>query len=195
MKKLESYLQDLNDFDSPKLELEQYATPPHIAALILNTVNSTYDDLQNKLVADLGCGTGRLLLGSILCGAAHVIGFDIDDEALKGALVNIQEAFEEEVECNDEDTHGPTLKSDIYSRCPQFNLVQIDVASETSDSHWSKMNKMFDTVIMNPPFGTKHNAGIDMRFLNRAIKLSNHTVYSLHKTSTRNVSCLLRFCP
>lgn len=44
---------------------------------------------------------------------------------------------------------------------------------------------MFDTVIMNPPFGTKSNAGIDMKFLKRALKLSNNVVYSLHKTSTR----------
>lgn len=39
---------------------------------------------------------------------------------------------------------------------------------------------------MNPPFGTKHNAGIDMKFLDVAIKLASNTVYSLHKTSTRN---------
>lgn len=45
--------------------------------------------------------------------------------------------------------------------------------------------KAFDSVLMNPPFGTKHNAGIDMRFLETAIKLSNNAVYSLHKTSTR----------
>lgn len=54
-----------------------------------------------------------------------------------------------------------------------------------------------DVVIMNPPFGTKIK-GIDMVFLQKAIqvhilaivlmwKLSNHTVYSLHKTSTRAV--------
>lgn len=38
---------------------------------------------------------------------------------------------------------------------------------------------------MNPPFGTKNNAGIDMEFLEIATKLSLNTVYSLHKTSTR----------
>ncbi|CAH0559625.1 unnamed protein product [Brassicogethes aeneus] len=49
-----------------------------------------------------------------------------------------------------------------------------------------RSNKIFDTVIMNPPFGTKHNAGIDMKFLETAFKLSNNVVYSLHKTSTRD---------
>jgi len=49
-----------------------------------------------------------------------------------------------------------------------------------------KLEKFFDTVIMNPPFGTKKNAGIDMKFLEIAIKLSSNTVYSLHKSSTRD---------
>lgn len=44
---------------------------------------------------------------------------------------------------------------------------------------------MFDTVIMNPPFGTKHNAGIDMTFLQVATRLARKTVYTLHKSSTR----------
>lgn len=39
---------------------------------------------------------------------------------------------------------------------------------------------------MNPPFGTKHNAGIDMKFLEIGTKLARKAVYSLHKTSTRN---------
>ena len=38
---------------------------------------------------------------------------------------------------------------------------------------------------MNPPFGTKKNAGIDMKFLKVGISLAKSTVYSLHKTSTR----------
>ena len=43
----------------------------------------------------------------------------------------------------------------------------------------------FDTVIMNPPFGTKHNKGLDIKFLQTGLKLATNSVYSLHKTSTR----------
>ena len=45
----------------------------------------------------------------------------------------------------------------------------------------------FDTVIMNPPFGTKNNEGIDMVFLETALAAvtSDGAVYSFHKTSTR----------
>ena len=43
-----------------------------------------------------------------------------------------------------------------------------------------------DTVMTNPPFGTKPgNAGIDITFLRTAIRLARRAVYSFHKTSTR----------
>ena len=42
-----------------------------------------------------------------------------------------------------------------------------------------------DTVLTNPPFGTKHNAGIDVTFLKAAVRLARHSVYSFHKSSTR----------
>lgn len=46
-------------------------------------------------------------------------------------------------------------------------------------------SKMVDTVITNPPFGTKNNEGIDVQFLKTAIRLARRSVYSFHKTSTR----------
>jgi putative methylase len=42
-----------------------------------------------------------------------------------------------------------------------------------------------DTVLTNPPFGTKHNAGIDVQFLRTGTRLARRSVYSFHKTSTR----------
>ena len=62
-----------------------------------------------------------------------------------------------------------------------IELVNIDV--ESLGNEWE--NK-FDTVIMNPPFGTKHNKGLDIKFLQTGLKLSSGAVYSLHKTSTRD---------
>ena len=45
---------------------------------------------------------------------------------------------------------------------------------------------LFDTVIMNPPFGTKkETTGHDVRFLERAVLMARTAVYSLHKSSTR----------
>ena len=44
----------------------------------------------------------------------------------------------------------------------------------------------FDTVVMNPPFGTKNNEGIDMKLLACCISAikPGGVVYSLHKEST-----------
>lgn len=46
------------------------------------------------------------------------------------------------------------------------------------------INSKFDTVVMNPPFGTR-SAGADWTFLETGLKNAN-VVYSLHKSSTRS---------
>lgn len=163
IKQLESHLQQLDDFERPKVKLEQYATPAHIAATLINYIDTNHDDLRDKLVADLGCGTGRLTAGCILCDAKLVFGFDIDKEALDIGLKNLDELLE--------DGRG------------QFDMIQASITS--SDSFWQPMGQLFETVVMNPPFGTKTSPGLDMLFLKRAIDISSHVVYSLHKTSTR----------
>lgn len=63
---------------------------------------------------------------------------------------------------------------------PGVDCVQCDVLHDLS-----RWRGAFDTVIMNPPFGTKHNSGMDIKFLETALNLANTSVYSLHKTSTR----------
>lgn len=68
---------------------------------------------------------------------------------------------------------------------PGVDCVNCDVLNNLS-SESSKWSKNFDTVLMNPPFGTKHNAGLDMKFLISAFNLAKTAVYSLHKSSTRN---------
>lgn len=191
IKELESWLDRTKSFVQAKLEYEQYATPPHIAALVLNTIQSTYNDLEGKFVCDLGCGTGRLSVGSLLCNANMVFGVDIDRDALGLALQNINDTFCDT--CEDEEFDSSTddngkLNYKAYEYCERFNFIQADIVSESSDTLWESMAKKFDTVIMNPPFGTKHKQGLDMAFLKRAINLAENVVYSLHKTSTRGVS-------
>lgn len=68
---------------------------------------------------------------------------------------------------------------------PGIDCVNCDVVTDLA-SQSTKWHKQFDTVLMNPPFGTKHNAGIDVKFLMTAFNLAQNAVYSLHKTSTRN---------
>jgi len=158
LKQLEQYLQQIEGFDNPKILLEQYPTRPHIAACMLHTIASTFDDIENRFVADLGCGCGVLAIGSVMLGAGAVTGFDVDTDALEQFQENIAD-FE----------------------IDNIDLVNADIGT-LGDGSWD--NK-FEVVIMNPPFGTKHNKGLDVKFLQTGISMASRSVYSLHKTSTR----------
>ncbi len=86
-KELEIYLQQCEGFKNPKVMLEQYVTPSNITADLLNLA-FLKGDIRDKRVFDLGCGTGRLAIGAALLGSKHVVGFDIDSEALEIARAN-----------------------------------------------------------------------------------------------------------
>ena len=83
-KELEMLLERMDGFSNPKLQLEQYVTPPALAAEM--AVNAKLmGDLQN--VIDLGCGTGILAIAAALLGA-EATGFDVDAGALRIAKRN-----------------------------------------------------------------------------------------------------------
>lgn len=150
-------MQQVEVFDRPKVHLEQYATTPHLAACMLYTIQSTFGDIEDKMVADLGCGCGTLTFGSIMLGASSCVGFDLDQEALDIFNNN---------------------KNDLEME--SCDVVMCDIVKGLDD----KWNDVFDTVIMNPPFGTRQK-GIDLEFVKVGLKIASQAVYSLHKTSTR----------
>lgn len=69
---------------------------------------------------------------------------------------------------------------------PGIDCVNCNVIELFKEDKISKWFKVFDTVIQNPPFGTKQNAGMDIKFLMTAFNLARNVVYSLHKSSTRD---------
>lgn len=158
-KHLEEYLEGIEVFENPKVELEQYPTKPHIASHMLYTMQASYGDVEGKLVADLGCGCGALSLGAAMLGAGTVVGYDVDPDALEVWRANCDEMEIDACEA---------VLCDVTQGFPSYSC-----------------HKQFDTVIMNPPFGTKQK-GVDMEFLQMALHLANNAVYSLHKTSTRD---------
>ncbi|AKB13157.1 MAG: METTL5 family protein [Methanosarcina thermophila] len=87
-RKLEMLLEELENFSDPELELEQYQTPPPLAAEILHFAYMQ-GDLDDS-VQDLGCGTGILAIGAKLLGAKRVIGYDADPKALEIAKKNAE---------------------------------------------------------------------------------------------------------
>ncbi|XP_042481299.1 rRNA N6-adenosine-methyltransferase METTL5 isoform X2 [Macadamia integrifolia] len=154
LKQLEGYLGNLEQFPNPKIELEQYPTGPHIASRMVFTAENSFGDIGGKVVADYGCGCGTLSVAAALLSAEYVMGIDIDPQSLEIASLNAED-----------------LELDI-------NLIQSDIRN----SAWR--GSVVDTIIMNPPFGTRKK-GADMDFLFMALKVASQAVYSLHKTTTR----------
>ncbi|OEL32757.1 Methyltransferase-like protein 5 [Dichanthelium oligosanthes] len=214
LKQLEGLLGGLTQFPAPKVELEQYPTGPHIASRMLYTVSQccTFDsDAFPALLREgrmlsfsswdgfgMRCGgfvvivSGIMELGAIATkcsfGSAstellgyslyvviyidrHVIGIDIDPQALELAQQNAAD-LELDIDL-------------IWSGIKNLNLkVFQSIPSLLADRKIFGAGFHIDTVVMNPPFGTRKK-GADMEFLSMGLKVASQAVYSLHKTSTR----------
>ncbi|VDN39940.1 unnamed protein product [Gongylonema pulchrum] len=131
-KHLEWFLSEIETFKNPKVQLEQYSTSVALAEAILAAINDE-GCLEGCTVADLGCGCGILLLGAVKLGASYGLGIEIDEDALKICQANIEH-------CG--------LESNV-------DVLRLDVTKAITG-----IKPAFDTVIMNPPFGTKNNSGI-----------------------------------
>jgi putative methylase len=85
---LEMLLSQIEPHPSPKASLEQYTIPVDVAAKMLYVAAYANNDIVDKNIVDLGCGTGRLALGAAFLGAKQVVGVDIDKNAVKLAFEN-----------------------------------------------------------------------------------------------------------
>jgi len=88
---LEIALSRIGPHPSPEAKLEQYTITPKLAADLLYTAAYSYDDIEGREVADLGCGTGTLAIGSALLGAELAVGVDIDRAVVRIASRNAKE--------------------------------------------------------------------------------------------------------
>ena len=182
-KELEQRLDAVEDFEKPKVKYEQYPTPSHIASQIIFTIESSFSDFNGKNVMDLGCGCGMLGIGANLMGATYVLGVDIDQDAIDIAKQNVKDVVDDEDEEEEEESNE---KGEESSTNNKIEFVLADVCELYKNEEDGRWKDKFQIVIMNPPFGTKKNKGIDMIFLEMAVKIATETVYSLHKTSTRD---------
>ncbi len=83
---LERFLLQVEPHPAPRPDLEQYTIPADAAATMLYLAAYRYDDIIDKSVLDLGCGTGRLALGAAFLGAREVVGVDVDRKAVNAAF-------------------------------------------------------------------------------------------------------------
>nr|AFK42782.1 unknown [Lotus japonicus] len=66
-----------------------------------------------------------------------------------------------------------------------LNAEELELDMDFIQSNLLDLGWRVDTVIMNPPFGTRKK-GADLDFVSVALKVASQAVYSLHKTSTRD---------
>jgi len=154
LRDLEIALQEMERITEHEVSLESYPTPANIAATILYAAHMEHDDIENKIICDLGCGDGVFTIGAALLGAGQVIGIDLHSKALKAARRN-----------------------SLLFETAKVNLVLGDVNSLA-------LRNPIDTVVSNPPFGTKKR-GADLEFLRVAISIAK-VVYSIHLAGETN---------
>lgn len=87
-RQLEVMLEGLDGFESPQIHLEQYLTPPAVAASLIHEA-AIRGDLEDAVI-DLGTGTGILAIAAASYDPRNVIGIDIDRDALRIAHRNIE---------------------------------------------------------------------------------------------------------
>lgn len=145
-------------FERPESGLEQYHTPPEIAAHLIHLADLE-GDLAGRTVVDLGSGTGMLAIGAALRGAERVLGIEIDGEPLQTAQSNARRVATQ--------TTIDWIHGDV-TRCP----VSTDEASTT--------------VVMNPPFGAQNgHEGADRAFLETGKEIASVS-YSLHNGGSQS---------
>ena len=139
---LEIELSKLKDFEEPSFELEQYATPEHIAAEWIWHM-AMQGEIAGKSILDAACGPGILGIGLLLMGAKKVYFVDKDEKAMRLCIDNYEKVKQEY-------NLGEAL------------FVTHDISLFDGD---------VDIVIQNPPFGTKEKH-IDKKFLEKAFEVA-----------------------
>ncbi len=156
---------ELPSIDSPSRNLEQYNTPSEI---ILDMLNHAYisNVIENSIVLDLGSGTCRIALASLIFGASKAIGIEVDERFFRQCLYA-------------EESLGLKGRLFLINAYINKNLGLIKKGS-------------IDLIIMNPPFGVwKRNA--DKTFLEYAFSLSPNRIYSVLKSGNLNFHSALSY--
>lgn len=169
-KSLEILLEKLKGFENPKIELEQYVTPPSLASEIVFNAK-LMGDLEN-LVVDLGCGTGILSISSSLL-SAEAVGFDIDRDALRIARENAR-AVDVEVDfvlCNVER---------VYLKKSSSNVTVIMNPPFGIQKRYADKPFIFKAMEIANIIWTIHSAGSE-RFIRKVCKEKNFEITHFSK--------------
>ncbi|EJN61446.1 METTL5 family protein [Halogranum rubrum] len=153
---LEGKLAVVAGFENPQASLEQYPTPPGLAAHVVH-IADLQGDIQGRTVVDLGTGTGMLALGAALRGPARVVGLELDRAALDTARANQKRVG---TTTPIHWLHGDATRAPLCIEEPV-------------------------TVVMNPPFGAQDgHEGADRAFLVTAADIADVS-YSVHNAGSQ----------
>lgn len=155
LKHLEMRLTKVKGFPSPSARDEQYLTPPDLASRLIFHAHAR-GDIGGRRVCDLGTGTGILALAAAMLGAVEVTGVDRDRGALAVAEENAR----------------------MLGVSPHF------IEGDVSDHDLVSRIGLFDTVVMNPPFGAQIRHA-DRPFLDTALVLAPR-VYGIFNAGSRD---------
>ena len=143
-------------FENPEAALEQYHTPPGLAAHIVH-VADLQGDIEGETVLDLGCGTGMLTLGAALRSPDRAVGVELDPGPLATARENERRVG-----------------------------ARANVAWVRGDATRPPLDPPPCTVLMNPPFGAQRgNEHADRAFLATAAELARVS-YSVHNQGSES---------
>jgi putative methylase len=117
-KELEILLERVEDIPEPDADREQYSTPATVASELLYFAFLN-GDIKDRVVYDLGCGSGILGIGAKVLGAKTVIGIDSDEKAIALAHRN-SKRLGVEVEFRQEDVREVPGKCDTVVMNPPF---------------------------------------------------------------------------
>ena len=147
-------------FENPRVELEQYRTPPGLAARLVHDAD-LQGDIEDRLVCDLGTGTGMLALAAALRGPRSVVGIDLDPDPLSTARENERRV----------------------GTATDISWVRADATDAPLCAQGATDRPR--TVVMNPPFGAQNsNEHADRAFLATAARVSEVS-YSVHNAGSR----------
>jgi rRNA N6-adenosine-methyltransferase METTL5 len=193
--------------------LEQYPTSPYLAASVIRLALEYGDLGPGRSALDLGCGTGMLTIACALAECDWVMGVDCDGDALERARHNVNHLdaaplvslIQARIPTPSVVSKSGTSSSKGKGRGGRSGNKGSRTGrgsgrGSTSQSSNNAHNNddddgydgiplrshSVDTVVTNPPFGTKKHVGMDLRFLRTATRLARRAVYSFHKSSTRN---------
>lgn len=156
---LEIQLSQTPDFEKPNENLEQYKTPPEIAADIAWNI-VVERKMSKKIIIDLGCGTGSLCFSFLFLEAPYCICLDIDDRGLnKAKKFGYEKGFDGNIDF---------ILNDVGYICLRENIKE-------------------SMVVMNPPWGTREK-GLDSVFLRKAMEISDRfiSIHALPRKTNNN---------